>query len=219
MIRVLLVEDHPIVRKGLTALLKAEEDMEVCGETDSAATGERLAGELKPDVVVADLSLAHGDGLEMVKRLTSRFDGIRVLVSSIHDEKIYAERALESGAGGYIQKDAAEEELVDAVRTVHSGSIYLSPTMTNRLLRRFVGGDGYPQGEDPPASRLTDRELEVMTLIGEGVSSSSIADRLGISVKTVESHRQNIKKKLNLKTNLELIRWSVRWVLERKGRV
>jgi DNA-binding NarL/FixJ family response regulator len=217
MMRVLLVEDHPIVRRGLHALLEAEEGIEVCGETDSAAAGERMAGELKPDVVIADLSLAEGDGLDMVKRLTARYEGIRVLVSSIHDEKIYAERALESGAGGYIQKDATQEELLEALRTVRSGEIYLSPTMTNRLLRRFVGGDGYPQGEDPPASRLTDRELEVMTLIGEGVSSSDIAEKLGISVKTVESHRQNIKRKLNLKTNLELIRWSVRWVLERNG--
>ena len=219
MIRVLLVEDHPIVRRGLTALLESEEDIRICGQTESAAVGERLAGELEPDLVIADLSLSEGDGLDMVKRLNARYDGLRILVSSIHDEKIYAERALESGAGGYIQKDASQEELLKAVRTVSSGTVYLSPVMTERLLRRFVGGDGHSQGEGSPASRLTDRELEVMTLIGEGVSSSDIATRLGISVKTVESHRQNIKKKLNLKTNLELIRWSVRWVLERKGRV
>lgn len=219
MIRILLVEDHPVVRKGFTALLEEEPDMEVCGETGSAPEAERMAGELSPDLAIVDLSLAEGDGLELVKRLTARYDGIRILVSSIHDEKLYAERVLESGARGYLQKDVPQEELVNAVRTVHSGNVFLSEVMTDRLLRRFVGGKSGVQGDQPLESRLTDRELEIMELIGEGVSSNSIAEKLSISVKTVESHRQNIKRKLNLKTNLELIRWSVRWVLQQKGEI
>jgi DNA-binding NarL/FixJ family response regulator len=219
MIRILLVEDHPVVRKGLAALLEEEPDMEVCGETGSAPEAERMAGELSPDLAIVDLSLAEGDGLELVKRLTARYDGIRILVSSIHDEKLYAERVLESGGRGYLQKDAPQEELVNAVRTVHSGNVFLSDVMTDRLLRRFVGGKGDVQADQPLESRLTDRELQIMELIGEGVSSNSIAEKLSISVKTVESHRQNIKRKLNLKTNLELIRWSVRWVLQQKGEI
>ncbi|MBD3370284.1 response regulator [Candidatus Fermentibacteria bacterium] len=219
MIRILLVEDHPVVRRGLTSLLEEEPDMEVCGETGMAPEAERMAGELSPDLAIVDLSLAEGDGLELVKRLSARYDGIRILVSSIHDEKLYAERVLESGARGYLQKDAPQEELVNAVRTVHSGNVYLSDVMTDRLLRRFVGGKSDARGDQPLESRLTDRELEIMELIGEGVSSNSIAEKLSISVKTVESHRQNIKRKLNLKTNLELIRWSVRWVLQQKGEI
>jgi len=212
MTRILLVDDHPIVRHGMRQLIEAEGDLEVCGEASTSAEAISLSESTKPHLVLVDVSLEEGSGLELVKQIKAANPAIRMLVVSMHDETLFADRALSAGAMGYITKQRATKDLVSAIRQVLSGKVYLSERMTNRMLYRLVDGD--EKGGESPIERLSDRELEVFELIGQGVSTKRIAERLHISVKTVETHRENIKRKLDLEENLELIRWAVQWVFE-----
>ena len=210
--KILIVDDHPIVRKGLRLMIEGEPDLSVCGEANGMSQAMQQFFETKPDVVVADISLENGSGIELVKELISHDEDIKVLICSMHDEALFAERALRAGAKGYINKEQATEKLIAAVRRVASGRVYLSQEMTDHMLCRQVGAGG-----EPPKSEiesLSDRELEVFEQIGHGVTTRQIAETLHLSPKTIETYRENIKHKLNLANATELTQRAVQWVLE-----
>lgn len=209
--RVLIVDDHPLLREGLAARIARYPDLELCGEAEDVPGAMTALAALTPDVVIVDLSLKRGDGLDLVKRIHLRKDRTAVLVSSMHDETLYAERALDAGALGYVGKSEAPEKVIDAIRTVLSGKVYLSQRMTERLVSRHTRGQLAESRS--PIDALTDRELEVYRLIGNGLSTREIAERLGLSIKTIESHRENVKAKLRLKSATELTHNAVQWVM------
>lgn len=212
--RLFIVDDHPIVRQGLAQLIDNEPDLAVVGQGEDAYQSLREIGRLKPDMVLVDVSLKDSDGIELLKELRARDEDLPVLVLSMHDESLYAERALRAGARGYIMKQEAPQKLLAAIRRVLTGQVYLSDAMGASLLQRMVGGrktakQGGATGE-LPMDRLTDRELEVFRLIGGGKSVKEIADKLFISAKTVEAHREHIKEKLGLRSSAELLRFAIR---------
>lgn len=212
-IRILIVDDHPIVRAGYSLLINRQPDLTICGETDTAGEALRLVREHSPHLVIVDLTLKSGNGLELCKQLSHINPDLKMLVISAHDEALYADRALRSGARGYISKDEATTKLIDAVRTVLAGKVWLSSRMTERMLAR-VG-----HGESPassPIEALSDRELEVFEMIGNGLTTHQVAARLHLSPKTVESYRENLKRKLSLRNSTELTQHAVQWVLEKK---
>jgi DNA-binding NarL/FixJ family response regulator len=209
--RILVVDDHPLVRRGLRELVADEPDLEVCGEADDVAQALRQVATTHPDIVIVDLTLKSGHGLDLVQEIRALDKQIKVLVSSMHDESLFAERALRAGATGYISKQEPPEKLIDAIRQVLRGEICLSSRMSNRLLHRLTTGE--PLEQNPIAS-LSDRELEVFEMIGQGISTKQIARKLDLSYKTIETHRQKIKSKLNLKNSTELSRHATQWVLE-----
>jgi DNA-binding NarL/FixJ family response regulator len=204
--RVLIVDDHPIVRHGLKQMIDAEPDLAVCGEAQSDREARAAIRELDPDVMIVDVSLAQGDGIDLVRDVHAQRPELRMLVLSMHDEMIYAERLLAAGASGYIMKEAAYEQLLIALRRVLGGGVYLSEAMT---ATRGNSAD--------PVGRLSNRELQVLSLIGRGLSSRQAAESLNVSVKTVESHRQSLKRKLNLATNAQLLQYSLKWYASRAG--
>lgn len=212
--RVLIVDDHPIVRQGLKRMIETEPDMEVCGEAATEAQARRAIRELLPDIVIVDLALQEGDGLELVRDVHAHHPDVPMLVLSMHDETIYAERLLAEGASGYIMKQAAADQLLNALRAVLRGERYLSEQLAQTLGVR----DGGTEGDSAdPVRRLSNRELQVLNLVGRGVSSRDIAAELGLSVKTVESHRQSIKRKLNLATNSQLLQYAMNGLNWRRG--
>ncbi len=213
--RVLIVDDHPIVRQGLKRMIESEPDLEVCGEAATESQARRAIRELDPDIVIVDLALQEGDGLELVRDVHAHHPDVPMLVLSMHDETIYAERLLSEGASGYIMKQAAADQLLNALRTVLRGETYLSEALRHQLEAR----SGVPVGESHPVDRLSNRELQVLNLIGRGVSSREIARELGLSVKTVESHRQSLKRKLHLATNAQLVQYAINWFAGRRGGV
>jgi DNA-binding NarL/FixJ family response regulator len=202
--RVLIVDDHPVVRQGIKLMINAETDLTICGEAQTEQQARKLVRELKPDVLVVDLSLEEGDGFNIVRDVHAHFPEIRILVLSMHDEAIYAERLLAQGASGYIMKQAATEQLVTALRTVLRGERFISETLQRSLAERKAeeGGQG---------NRLSTRELQVISLIGQGLGTRSIAENLSLSVKTVETHRLTIKRKLALETNAQLVQYAIKW--------
>jgi DNA-binding NarL/FixJ family response regulator len=218
-VRVLLVDDHPVVRRGLRDVLSTEPGLEVCGEAADPREAMELLSEVGCDLAIVDLSLQGPGGLELIRRLRSRYPTMAILVCSMHDEALFAERALRAGARGYVQKQAAAEQVLTAVRRILDGHFYLSSAMTDRLLGSATGtGTGTGTGtEEDPAFRLTGRELEVFELLGHARGTRQIAEQLHLSPKTVESHRENIKRKLDLANHNELMRSAVQWVLERDG--
>lgn len=210
--RIVIVDDHPVVRLGLTQMLADQQEFEICGEAEGAAEALSVIEQACPDLVIVDISLKNGSGLSLVKQLAAKDRSIKVLVSSMHDETLYAERALRAGALGYIAKEEAIDSMVDALRKVRSGAIYLSPAMTDRVLQSIAWGE--LENGRAPLEQLSDRELEVFELIGQGLTTRSTADHLGLSVKTVETYRENIKTKLNLENNNELICRAAQWVAQ-----
>jgi DNA-binding NarL/FixJ family response regulator len=211
--RVLLVEDHPIVRHGLGMLINDEPDLQVCGESESVKDAVEQVRKTTPDVVVVDIALSDGSGLELIKELHSANPDLPILAVSMHDESIYAERALRAGAKGYIMKKAAMDSLLVAIRRVLAGEIYLSDAMSARLLKKLMNPGDIATS---PIDSLTDREFQVFRLIAEGVGPSEIANRLQLSVKTIETHREHIKEKLGLKSGTELTRFSLQWSMENR---
>jgi len=210
--RIVIVDDHPLVREGLIGLLAAQSDFAVCGEASGAAEARQIVAATKPDVVIIDLTLPDGSGLELIKEFKSKWPAIKLLVLSMHDESLFAERVLRAGAVGYVSKHEASRTIVQAVRTILAGKLYLSPNMTELVVQRaFVSGVDVSRS---PVERLTEREREVFELIGQGLSSRQIAVKLGVSPKTVETHREHIKEKLELTTGAELAKYAVQWVLE-----
>lgn len=205
--RVLIVDDHPIVRRGLTQLIEQEPDLEVCGEASDADTAMSAMEDLEPDIALVDLMLKGSSGTDLIRSLKSRHANIPILVISMHDEAIYAERALRAGAHGYIMKEEATSQVLTALRKVLEGDVYVSDRIVGRLLRRMVGASRRPAGIDG----LSDRELEVFQWIGRGLTVSDIAERLQVSPKTVETYRAHIKDKLNLQSSAEVMRLAIQW--------
>lgn len=210
--RILIIDDHPIVRRGLVGLINEADDLTVCGEADSLTQGLSQLRELKPSLALVDLSLGDGHGLELIKQ--ARAEGIttRLLVVSMMDESLYADRVLRAGAEGYLRKEEATENIVTAIREVLIGKVYLSATATARVLNQVATKDGV---EKTPIETLSDRELEVFELLGSGLSSRDIAERLELSVKTVETYREKIKAKLSLKNGTELTRHAIHFAMEK----
>ncbi len=207
---ILLVDDHPIVRQGLTQLIDREPDMTVCGEAESGPQAISVLEKDGCDMAIVDLSIHGGNGIDLVKNIVAMWPGFPTLILSMHDESIYAERALRAGARGYVMKQEATEMMMEAIRRVMRGEIYLSNEMNTRILSRVVESPG---GEKRSIiDRLSDRELEVLTLIGRGHGTRQIAEGLNLSVKTVESHRAHLKEKLKVGTAPELVRFGVEWV-------
>lgn len=207
--RILIVDDHPITRHGLRELLKQEPDLIVCGEEESAAGALAVVKAAQPDLVLADLTLVGKSGLEFIKDLRALHPGIQVLAVSMHDETIYAERVLRAGARGYIMKSEGGAKLIKAIRQIFGGNIYVSEKMSARILGLFAGLR--PRDSESPLGRLTDREFEVFHLIGQGLATREIGKRLHLSPKTVDTHRINIKSKLEIKSLPELMQYAVRW--------
>ncbi len=209
--RAIIVEDHPIVREGITQLINRQHDLEVVGEAGDARTALKLVREKQPDVVIADLSLGQDGGLELVRTVSSTFPSVAILVLSMHDETVYAERALRAGARGYVTKQEATDVLLAAVRKVLAGDVWVSARVGTTLLRSFVSSGATKASK---GSRLSDREIDVLRLLGAGVGTREIATRLGLSVKTVESHRAHLKEKLGLQSATELVAYAARWASE-----
>jgi DNA-binding NarL/FixJ family response regulator len=210
--RVLVVDDHPIARRGLIDLLEGELGLEIAGEASDGASALALLEREHPDLVLIDISLQGANGIELIKEIHARDEGVRMLVASMHDEAIYADRALRAGAMGYINKEAPVAQFLEAVNQVLGGNLYLGQDSSETALRRRAGVTG-EQGRSP-FERLSDRELEVFSLIGDGLTTREIAKRLELSPKTVETHRENIKDKLGLKNATQLVSSAVRWRAE-----
>jgi DNA-binding NarL/FixJ family response regulator len=208
--RVLIVDDHPLVREGLAARISAQPDMQVCGEAASVDEALVLLDTTRPALIVVDLALKGGHGLKLIKNVSQASPETRMLVVSAYEESLYGERVLHAGAHGYVNKQEAQQQVVDAIRVVLRGERYLSAELTQRLVERAVGRGARVAGIDS----LSDREIEIFELIGRGESTRSIAERLRVSVHTIESHRENIRAKLDLRTGSELVQRAVRWVLE-----
>ena len=206
-----IVEDHPVVRRGLASLIGPEEDLTIVGETGSALQARRDLSERDIDLVILDLSLEEGSGLSLIEDLHATQPGLPVLVVSMHDETLYARRALEAGARGYLMKDRADSKVVEAIRTVLDGSVYISSEVTSAIVSGQVGGTE-PSSDDSVLGVLSDRELEVFTLMGEGKKRREIAEALALSPKTVDSHRTSLKDKLSFDTNASLRQYAAVWV-------
>jgi len=207
MIRIVVVDDHAVVRSGLKMLLNDKHDMEVVGEASDGEEGIREAERLRPDVVLMDLSMPHGmDGLTATRELKSRMPDVAVLILTMHDDDEYLFRAIHAGASGYVLKSAPHEELTAAVRSVAGGDAYLNPTATRRLMNEYLE---QMRGGGRSANTLSEREKEVLTLIAKGYSNKEIADRLMISVKTVETHKSNVMEKLGLRSRPELVKFAM----------
>jgi len=206
---VYIVDDHPLLVQGLTDLINAQPDMKVTGTTPEWTVALSQFQKEKPDVVILDITLKNANGVEVLKNLRVHFPDLRVLMLSMHDESLYAMRALKAGAQGYIMKAAATEKVITAIRQILSGELYLSEEMSRRAMATLVGRKKETGGS--PLEDLSDRELEVFTLIGEGLTTRQIADKLHLSVKTIETHRAHIKEKLNLKNSTELVQHAIHW--------
>jgi len=207
--RIVIVDDHPLFRKGLEQLINSSDDaLNICGEAGDAAEGMSVIRRLKPDLAIVDLSLPGANGIELIKNIRAEFQKLPVLILSMHDESLYALRALRAGAQGYVMKQEALENVVNAIREVLAGRPYLSHEMSAKLITNFASGSD--QGN--PIDKLSDRELEILELIGKGRDVREIAQALHISAKTVETHRAHIKEKLNLKNARQVARFAVQWL-------
>jgi DNA-binding NarL/FixJ family response regulator len=206
---ILLLEDHPIVRQGLEQTINHEPDLRVCAAVETAEQAMRQIETARPDLLLLDISLQGANGLDVLKLVRQRHPELRVLILSMHDERVYAMRALGEGAAGYVMKEAATEKVLDAIRRVLKGDVYLSPQMEKRSMQQFVGRRSASKGT--ALEHLSKRELEVFDLIGQGQPTRQIADALHVSVKTVESHRQHIKEKLGLSNGHELVQHAIQW--------
>jgi DNA-binding NarL/FixJ family response regulator len=206
---VLVVDDHPLLRQGLALLINQQQDMQVCGEAEEAHAAMQAVTRCRPDIMILDISLNGPDGLELLKSIRAFDPELPVLILSMHDEAIYAERALRARANGYIMKQEATEKVLVAVRRILNGELYLSDRMSNKMLQHYIGGA--PSMIQSRISSLSDRELEVFRLIGEGRATREIAEELHLSVKTVETYQAHIKDKLALRSGRELIQHAIQW--------
>jgi len=208
--RVLVADDHPLFREGLVQLINHERDLSCCGEADTVASTETAVARHKPDLLVLDLRLRDGDGLQLIKTLKARYPKLFILVVSQHAESLYAERALRAGARGYVMKEEATEEVRFAIRTISKGELFVSRKMSVLALHKLLERSSEVGGNY--VERLTDRELQVFQLIGCGQGTADIAAKLHVSFKTIESHRENIKHKLGLRNAVDLLCHAVHWV-------
>jgi len=211
--KILIVDDHPLLRRGVAEIIATKPELSPCGEAAGAAEAFTEIEKSSPDLVLIDLSLEEGSGLALIKEIKARFPNVKMLVYSMHDETLFAERALHAGASGYVRKQEKIETVLEAIQHVLQGNVYLSDTMTRRMLNKHVGAE-YEPSEDK-ISQLSDRELQVFEMIGEGLGTRQVAEKLHLSIKTIESYRESIKRKLDLATSNELTRHAVQWLLER----
>ncbi|MGZ4961278.1 MAG: response regulator transcription factor [Limisphaerales bacterium] len=208
--RIFIVDDHPMMRQGLAQLIQNEKDLEIVGEAENAAQAFEAVQKLKPDLLLADITLPDKSGLELIKDIQALGgQPPSILVISMHDEALYVERVLRAGGRGYIMKQEGGKKLMAAIRQVLSGQIYVSEKMSSKILEIFSGRR--PETSSSPVEKLTDREFEVFQLIGKGLTTLQMANELHVSTKTIEVHRANIKTKLSMKTAPELLRYAVRW--------
>src|SRR5207247_3607352 len=208
--KVLLVDDHAVVRYGIAQLINRQTDMVVCGEEEDASKAMSAIGKLRPNLVIADISLKDSSGLELMRNIKAQFPGVAVLVVSVHDESIYAEIAFRAGALGYLMKVEALEKVLTAILRVLTGAIYVSDTLAAKMLQQQVRGQS--DINESPVKGLSDRELEVFQLIGQWKKMREIADELHLSIKTIEYYREQIKRKLNLRNAAELTQYATAWV-------
>lgn len=209
---IMIVDDHPVTREGLSVRIDVEHDLLVCGEASDVDEALKLAAEVNPDLAVIDVSLKTGNGIELIKSLKAQDSHVRVLVWSMYDESLYAERALRAGAMGYVNKEHASEQIIDAVRQILKGEICVSPEMLKRIMNRVVCGKDII-GESPTTA-LSNREFETFTLIGHGKTTAEIARMMNLSPKTIETYRARIKNKLEIDDMASLVREATQWVLE-----
>jgi DNA-binding NarL/FixJ family response regulator len=207
---ILIVDDHPLVRAGFSQLIGDTPDLKVCGEAGDMATALKLLDSVTPELAIIDLSLAGGSGLDLIEHIKARNSEILILVASMHDESLYAERVLAVGARGYINKQEAQEKIILAIRQVLSGKVYLSNSMTERILDNIASGTDDKSG----IKSLSNRELQVFEMIGQGIAPGKMAKQLNLSIKTIETHQAHIKKKLGLTSAHKLTHRAIRWVLE-----
>jgi DNA-binding NarL/FixJ family response regulator len=210
--RVLIVDDHPLMREGLRARISSQSDLEVCGEAADVQSALDQVKAVSPHLVIVDVALTDSHGLDLIKEVHSRHPQIKMLVLSAYDESLFAERSLRAGAHGYINKAECQDKILDAIRAVLEGRRYVSDDMTQRLVSQAVGGNDATKAD--PVARLSNRELEVFRLIGQGLTTGAIAGKLHLSVHTIESHREKIRRKIGLKSGNELMKCAVQWVLE-----
>lgn len=208
--RIFIVDDHPLLRKGLAELINQEPDMLVVGEADDAPSGIKGITTIRPDLVIVDISLKSMNGLELIKNIKVLDPSIQILVLSMHDETVYALRVLKAGAKAYVMKQEMVEKVMEAIRRIRAGKVFVSDRVATQMLRTVV--DGGDPGKNSPVDALSDRELEIVALIGNGIATREIAEKLHISIKTVESHRAHIKDKLKLENATQLVQFCVRWV-------
>jgi DNA-binding NarL/FixJ family response regulator len=211
-VRVLIVDDHPIVREGFVQLISQQPDLDVCGHAETVTDALRITGQTRPHLAIVDIMLADGNGIELIKRLKAEHPQVKVLAVSAHDETMYAERSLRAGALGFVNKREVAANLIAAIRRVLSGDIYLSERMSGRVLRRASAST--QSLEQDPVESLTNRELEAFELVGRGLTTHNIAKHMGVSPKTVERYKENIKRKLNLAHSVELLQHATRWAME-----
>ena len=212
--RIFVVDDHPLIREGLAAQLANQPNLQLCGEAEDVAEAMSRIAASKPDLVIVDISLKNGNGVDLVKRLKAKDPSLVMLVWSMHPESLYAERALRAGARGYVSKSKSASQIIEAVLTVLDGRTYLSPEMSEKLLGRVIGG-GQKAIEASGVETLTDRELETFEHLGQGLTTQQIASKMHVSRKTVETYRARIKEKLGLANAVELVQHSVQWVLSK----
>lgn len=212
---VLIVDDHPLLRQGLAMLINQQNDMQVCGEAEDIHAAMLSIAQKEPDIIILDISLKGPDGLELLKSIRSTNPDLPVLILSMHDEAIYAERALRARANGYIMKQEATEKVLVAVRRILDGDLYLSDTLSKKMLHQYI--DGSPSLIQSKIALLSDRELEVFCRIGEGRATREIADELHLSIKTVETYQAHIKEKLALRSGRELIQHAIQWKIHEKS--
>ena len=210
MAEIFIVDDHPLVRAGFSQLIGDTADLKVCGEAGDMASALKLLDSITPDLAIIDLSLAGGSGLDLIEHIKARNSEILILVASMHDESLYAERVLAAGARGYINKQEAQEKIIPAIRQVLSGKVYLSEHMTEKILDNIVTGSDDKRGIES----LSNRELQVFEMIGQGIAPGKMARQLNLSIKTIETHQAHIKKKLRLTSAHKLTHRAIRWVLE-----
>jgi DNA-binding NarL/FixJ family response regulator len=212
---VLIVDDHPVVREGLVMNLATQPDLEVCGEAEDLVGALAILTSARPDVAIIDISLKNSSGIELIRRIRERRDAVRILVWSMYPESLYAERALRAGAQGYLNKGQATHDVLEAVRAILQDRVYVSGKLADQLLRQAVGRKSE---ERSGIERLSDRELEAFQLLGEGMTTETIAEKMHVSPKTVETFRARIKEKLGIGNLTELIQRAAQWVVESKYR-
>ena len=213
--RLLIVDDHPVFRHGISQLIKGLQEVEICGEAESASAALGAMRKLQPDLALVDVSMPGTNGIELIKLMLAEQPRLLILVLSMHDESLYALRALRAGARGYVMKQQATESVLTALRKVISGGIYVSPEFSERLVFKAIQGSSSDLGS--PVDKLSDRELEVLQHFGRGNSTREIAERLHLSIKTIETHRAHIKEKLGFKTGDEMLKFAVEWMASTEG--
>jgi len=216
--RLIIIDDHPLVREGLKQLLAGQPDFQIAGEASNAAQARQVLAQMKPDVAVLDLTLGQDDGIELTKWIRENHPEIKILILSMQEEALYAERLLRLGVSAYVMKSAAETDFLNALRKVARGQRHLSAEMSERLLSKAARGQ-LASGDDDPVTALTHRELQVFQMIGGGVSTREIADQLQLSMKTIDAHRRHMREKLNLRSTSELMRYAARWVSSNPNKV